>query len=153
VGQGAESADGRLRQSAVGRRLRVRRRGAQPSAVHDQRRQDERRHLRRHEVPPGPLKLFGYDLVHTHFVTDGLRLPTERLREIERGFLPAVRRTGILVGIHFARPPTDPGVRIVLECQPARPDLEELQRELERVVAPIPVKPPTVMRVKTVAGS
>jgi len=89
------------------------------------------------------------DLVHTHFVTDGVRLPSERLREIERAFLPILRAAGIVFGIHFARAKDDPGVRIVLECQPAREGADRLQRELSRIIAPIPVRPPTVTGVTT----
>lgn len=90
------------------------------------------------------------DLVHTHFVTDGVRLPPERLRQIERAFLPILKADGIVVGIHFARAKDDPGVRIVLECQPGRDDRDRLQRELSKIVEPIPIRPPTMARVKTV---
>ena len=89
------------------------------------------------------------DLVHTHFVTDGVRLPSERLREIERAFISALRAAGIVVGIHFARAKNDPGVRIVLECQPGRKDVERLERALAEILKPIPVRPPVVVGVKT----
>lgn len=87
------------------------------------------------------------DLVHTHFVTDGLRLTTERVREIERGFVPVLRASGIVVGIHFAEPRRPGGIRIVLECQPRGAELERLERELGRIIAPIPVRPPTVTSI------
>ncbi|HVW26845.1 MAG TPA: hypothetical protein VHC69_15860 [Polyangiaceae bacterium] len=92
------------------------------------------------------------DLVHTHFVTDAVRLPTERLREIERAFIPELRRSGIVVGIHFARSREDPGVRIVLECQPGRESTARLETQLARIVAPIPARPPTVSQVRTVGS-
>jgi hypothetical protein len=52
------------------------------------------------------------DLVHTHFVTDAVRLPSARVREIERGFLPVLRAAGVVFGIHFAHAPRDKGIRI-----------------------------------------
>lgn len=88
------------------------------------------------------------DLVHTHFVTDAVRLPTARLREIERAFIPALRRNHIVVGIHFAHAAGDPGVRVVLECQPDSETTKRLEEELSTIVAPIPVKPPVVTQVR-----
>lgn len=80
-------------------------------------------------------------LVFTHFVTDGQRLPAHRVKEIEEAFVPALRARGIVVGMHFEHARDDPGIRIVLECRPARPDLDALSRELARILAPIPVRP------------
>ena len=78
--------------------------------------------------------------VHTHFVTDGERLPSDRVREIERGVLPVLRALGIVFGIHLA-PPTPPGgIEIVLECIPAEAGLAGFLRkpfsvaDLERAV-------------------
>ena len=80
--------------------------------------------------------------VHTHFVTDGERLPSDRVREIERGVLPVLRALGIVFGIHLA-PPTPPGgIEIVLECIPAEPEMRRIEQTLTRVLAPIPVRPP-----------
>jgi hypothetical protein len=88
------------------------------------------------------------DLVHTHFVTDAVRLPTERVREIERNFLPVLRGSGVVFGIHLAHAPQDRGIRIVLECQPRGKDLEHLQAELARIIAPIPIRPPVVTSLR-----
>jgi hypothetical protein len=87
-------------------------------------------------------------LVHTHFVTDGQRLPTDRVREIERGVVPVLRELGIVFGIHLA-PPTPPGgIEIVLECIPAEPEMRRIEETLTRAIAPIPTRPPvTVARV------
>jgi hypothetical protein len=92
------------------------------------------------------------DLVHTHFVTDAVRLPTERTREIKRGFAPALRASGIMFGIHFAHASHERGIRIVLECQPERSVLESLERELARVIERIPIRPPTTIGVRTASG-
>jgi len=89
------------------------------------------------------------DLVHTHFVTDAVRLTAERVREIERAFLPMLRTAGVVFGIHFAHAGRDQGIRIVLECQPLGKDLEHLQTELARIIEPIPIRPPTVTSVHT----
>ena len=87
------------------------------------------------------------DLVHTHFVTDARRLTAERTRDIERAFGEVLRSNGIVFGTHFAHGRHEPGIRIVLECQPEQRTLERIQAELARIVAPIPTKPPTVMAV------
>lgn len=88
------------------------------------------------------------DLVHTHFVTDAVRLSAERTRDIERAFGEVLRSNGIVFGAHFARGRHEPGIRIVLECQPDQQMLERIQSELARIVAPIPTKPPTITAVK-----
>jgi len=89
------------------------------------------------------------DLVHTHFVTDAVRLPTERVREIERSFLPVLRAAGVVFGTHFAHTGRDRGIRIVLECQPRGKDLAHLETELARIIEPIPIRPPTTVRLRT----
>jgi hypothetical protein len=88
------------------------------------------------------------DLVHTHFVTDAVRLPAERVREIERGFLPVLRAAGVVFGIHLAHAGHERGIRIVLECQPRAKELERLQSELARIIEPIPIRPPTVTSLR-----
>ena len=95
----------------------------------------------------------GKELVHTHFVTDGVRLGAERTRDIERDFLPVLRASGIVFPIHFARASHERTIRIVLECQPGRAEVERLERELARIIAPIPVRPPTVSAVRVDEGS
>lgn len=87
--------------------------------------------------------------IHTHFITDADQLPTERVREIERGIVPLLRELGIVYGIHLEREPSDPGIRIVLECRPAEAEREKIQRRLAEVVAPIPRRPPaTTVRIE-----
>jgi hypothetical protein len=88
--------------------------------------------------------------IHTHFVTDGQKLPTERVREIERGLAPLLRELGIVFGIHFERERFDPGIRLVLECRPSQPELARIRHRLTEILGPIPVRPPvTVARVET----
>lgn len=88
------------------------------------------------------------DLVHTHFVTDAVRLPSARVREIERAFVPVLRAHHIVVGIHFLHREHERGIQIVLECQPSKPELQKLEAELARIIAPIPIAPPTVRTVR-----
>ena len=88
------------------------------------------------------------DLVHTHFVTDAVRLPSERLREIERGVLPLLRESGIVFGIHFAHSRKERTIRIVLECRPPKKELDAIQSQIARIVERIPAKPPTVKVVR-----
>jgi hypothetical protein len=88
------------------------------------------------------------DLVHTHFVTDGVRLSPERTREIEREFMPVLRASGVVFPIHFARASHERTIRIVLECQPSGKELERLERELGRILEPIPVRPPTTRALR-----
>ena len=79
--------------------------------------------------------------VHTHFVTDCVRLPSHRMREILDQMHPLLRRLGIVFGIHFESHPGEEGVRIVLECIPLREVLEFIQGELQRVIERIPARP------------
>ena len=88
------------------------------------------------------------DLVHTHFTTDGVRLGAERTREIERAFSKVLRESGIVFPIHFARGSHERTIRIVLECQPGKAELERLERELARIIEPIPIRPSTVRAVR-----
>ena len=83
--------------------------------------------------------------IHTHFVTDGQQLPTERVREIERGTAPLLRTLGIVFGIHLERERSDPGIRVVLECRPRERELAQIRRRLGEVIAQIPRRPPTTV--------
>ena len=82
-------------------------------------------------------------LSDTHFVTDGQQLPTERVREIERGITPTLRDLGIVFGIHLERERSDPGIRIVLECRPNDREMKLIERRLTEIIAAIPRRPPT----------
>lgn len=82
--------------------------------------------------------------IHTHFVTDCLRLPAHRMEEIQRQMAPALRKMGIVFGLHFEAEQGEPGVIIVLECKPLPAVLEYLHLELQRIVEPIPARPRTV---------
>jgi hypothetical protein len=75
--------------------------------------------------------------LHTHFVTDRIRLPTHRMDEIQRQMGPVLRKMGIVFG-------GEVGVTIVLECKPLPDVLEFLHLELQRIVGPIPARPRTV---------
>ena len=79
--------------------------------------------------------------LHSHFLTDCERLPTHRMREIQRQIIPVLRRLGIVYDIHFDAHRDDPGVRIVLECIPLPNTLELIHIELQRIVRPIPSRP------------
>ena len=86
--------------------------------------------------------------LHTHFVTDCIRLSVAQGREIEAALLPVLRQHHIVYGIRFAESRHDPGIRIVLECVPLRRVSDQIEEALRRIVAPIPAKPsPTRMRV------
>jgi hypothetical protein len=86
--------------------------------------------------------------LHTHFVTDCLRLSVAQGREIEAAILPVLRQHHIVYGIRFAESRHDPGIRIVLECVPLRRALDHIEEALRCIVAPIPAKPSTTrMRV------
>ena len=62
--------------------------------------------------------------IHTHFVTDCVRLSHTQGRDIEAALLPVLRQQHIVYGIHFEESRHDPGIRIVLECIPLRSVLE-----------------------------
>jgi len=79
--------------------------------------------------------------IHTHFVTDCVRLPSAQGREIEAALLPVLRQHHIVYGIRFAESRHDSGIRIVLECVPLRHVLDQIEAVLRRIVAPIPARP------------
>ena len=87
--------------------------------------------------------------IHTHFVTDCVRLSYASGREIEAAILPVLRQHHIVYGIHFEESRHDPGIRIVLECIPLRSVLEQIEAALRRIIAPIPAKPTPVRTVTT----
>jgi hypothetical protein len=80
--------------------------------------------------------------LHTHFVTDCVRLSVAQGRAIEAAILPVLRQHHIVYGIRFAESRYHPGIRIVLECIPRGAVLEHIEAALRRIVAPIPAKPP-----------
>lgn len=79
--------------------------------------------------------------IHTHFVTDCVCLPTLRMREIRRGIAPALRRRGIVFGIHFESGAEEKTIRIVLECIPLPEDLRIIESELRALIRKIPARP------------
>ena len=87
--------------------------------------------------------------IHTHFVTDCVRLSQAQGRDIEAALLPVLRQQHIVYGIHFEESRHDPGIRIVLECIPLRSVLEQIETALRHIIAPIPAKPTPVQTVTT----
>jgi len=85
--------------------------------------------------------------IHTHFVTDCIRLSQAQARDIEAALLPVLRQQHIVYGTHFEESLHDPGIRIVLECIPLRSVLEQIETVLRRIMAPIPAKPTPVQTV------
>ncbi|MBI3014297.1 MAG: hypothetical protein HYY65_04340 [Candidatus Tectomicrobia bacterium] len=79
--------------------------------------------------------------IHTHFVTDCVRLPAHRIREIQQGITPVLRRLGIVYGIHFESLISEKTIRIVLECLPLREDLQVIEAELKSIIKTIPARP------------
>jgi len=85
--------------------------------------------------------------IHTHFVTDCVRLSHAQGREIEAALLPVLRQQHIVYGIHFEESRHDPGIRVVLECIPLRSVLDQIETALRHILAPIPAKPTPVQTV------
>ena len=79
--------------------------------------------------------------IHTHFLTDCVRLPAHRVREVESRATLFLRTLGIVYGIHLEEHRGEAGLRIVLECIPFPETIELIQAELQRIVDPIPAKP------------
>ena len=85
--------------------------------------------------------------IHTHFVTDCVRLSQAQSREIEAALLPVLRQHHIVYGIHVEESRHDPGIRVVLECIPLRGVLDQIEVALRHILAPIPAKPTPVQTV------
>lgn len=91
------------------------------------------------------MKILGREEVwiHTHFLTDCIRLSSQRMREIEKQTLPLLRQLGIVYGLHFTQLRDERTCRIVLECIPFAATLDHIQQHLQDVVREIPSRPPT----------
>ena len=81
--------------------------------------------------------------IHTHFLTDCVRLSSQRMRDIKKEMLPTLRQLGIAYGLHFAQLRDERTCRIVLECIPLAATLDLIQQHLQHVVREIPSRPPT----------
>lgn len=81
--------------------------------------------------------------IHTHFLTDCVRLSSRRMRDIEKEMLPLLRQLGIAYGVHFTQLRDERTCRIVLECIPFTATLDRIQQHLQDVVREIPSRPPT----------
>ena len=90
--------------------------------------------------------------VHTHFLTDCTRLPAHRIREVGSRMGAFLRSLGIVFGVHVEEHKGEPGLRIALECIPFPDSLELIQVELQRIVDPIPARPPTVAAIRFTAA-
>jgi hypothetical protein len=86
--------------------------------------------------------------IHTHFLTDCVRLAAHHVREIESRMASFLRMLGIVFGVHVESHKGEPGIRIVLECIPSPETLDLIQAELQRIVAPIPSRPRTVVAIR-----
>jgi hypothetical protein len=80
--------------------------------------------------------------IHTQFLTDCVRLSSQRMRDIEKELLPKLRQLGIVFGIHFTQLRDERTCRIVLECRPFAATLDRIQEHLQDVVRDIPSRPP-----------
>ena len=91
------------------------------------------------------MKILGREEVwiHTHFLTDCVRLSSQRMRDIEKKLLPMLRQLGIVFGVHFTQLRDERTCRIVLECLPFAATLDRIQQHLQDVVREIPSRPPT----------
>jgi hypothetical protein len=81
--------------------------------------------------------------IHTHFLTDCVRLSSQRIRDIEKELLPRLRQLGIVFGIHFTQLRNERTYRIVLEWLPFAATLDRIQQQLQDVVREIPSRPAT----------
>jgi len=90
--------------------------------------------------------------IHTYFLTDCTRLPAHRVREVGSRMGAFLRSLGIVFGVHVEEHKGEPGLRIVLECIPFPDTLELIQVELQRIVEPIPARPPTVAAIRFTAA-
>jgi hypothetical protein len=79
--------------------------------------------------------------IHTHFVTDCICLPVEHEKETRRQMARVLAQERIVFGVHFEACPDEPGLSIVLECQPLPETLARIEAELATVIEPIPAKP------------
>jgi len=80
--------------------------------------------------------------IHTHFLTDCIRLSSQQMRDIEKAVLPFLRQLGIVYGVHFTQLWDEHTCRVVLECIPFAQTLDRIQQKLQDIVREIPSRPP-----------
>jgi len=81
--------------------------------------------------------------IHTHFLTNCVRLSSQRMQDIKKEMLPLLRQLGIAYGVYFTQLRDERTCRIVLECIPFAATLDRIQQHLQDVVREIPSRPPT----------
>ena len=79
--------------------------------------------------------------IHTRFVTDGVYLPADRAREIQRGMVRVLEENRIVFGIHYEARSEEAGLSIVLECIPLPEAMQNIEAALAGLLAPIPARP------------
>ncbi len=79
--------------------------------------------------------------IHTHFVTNGERIEPHEERRIRREMDRVLRENRIVLGLHLESRPEERGVHFVLECIPLPQAMENIEKELARLLEPIPAKP------------
>lgn len=86
--------------------------------------------------------------IHTHFLTDCLRLSDTRMKAVVQEMTPRLRELGIVYGLHFTQVRDERTCRIVLECIPFPKTLDRIQQALQDIVRDIPSRPAVVKSVQ-----
>lgn len=86
--------------------------------------------------------------IHTHFLTNCVRLSSARIREVIQNMKPQLLELGIVYGLHFTQVRDERTCRIVLECIPFPSTLDRIQQRLQEVVQDIPARPAVIKTVQ-----
>lgn len=86
--------------------------------------------------------------IHTHFLTDCLRLSDARMKEVVKQMTPRLRELGIVYGLRFTQIREERTCRIVLECIPFAKTLDRIQQTLQDIVRDIPSRPAVIKSVQ-----
>lgn len=86
--------------------------------------------------------------IHTHFLTDCLRLSDARMKEVVKQMTPRLRELGIVYGLRFTQIGEERTCRIVLECIPFAKTLDRIQQTLQDIVRDIPSRPAVIKSVQ-----
>ena len=91
--------------------------------------------------------------VHTHYLTDGERMRTANVQAVERAMKELLASLDIVYPLRVRSDKEKGKLHLVLECRPIKRDAEQIYRRLAELLAPLPVRPATTIKVEGGEGA
>jgi aspartate carbamoyltransferase catalytic subunit len=86
--------------------------------------------------------------VHTHYLTDGERMRTADVQAVERAMKELLASLDIVYPLRIRSDKEQGKLHLVLECRPMKRDAERIQKRLAEVLAPLPIRPATTVKIE-----